>query len=175
MTFFNFFPELKKVNGWHRPLVLACALAGGAAAEVRAQADIGVGISPGLFGLKVGIAVRERAAPLALAVEMAVGPEVWGRVRVSTDGAAADLTRLVREGFYKRELIQLVLLCAWAERPLEKTAARRREGIRLRDLAGELRVDYEALAEASSALEEIVDREYLPRFPERRMRRRREE
>lgn len=114
-------------------------------------------------------------APVARAVELAFGATTWAVVRVSTAGAAADLSRYSSQGFYKRELIELVLMSAEARRQLSVAVEKRKQGARLADIALEYNVDYGRIVERALAIEDVVDRVYLPMFPERRPRKEREE
>jgi hypothetical protein len=118
---------------------------------------------------------KPREAPLAQAVGRIFGDEVWSEVQISTNGPVADLTRLVRQGCYKRELIELLLISAESRRPLKDVAERRRKGVLLADLAKEGGLAYDRVYENALAVEELVDREYLKRFPERRLKVEREE
>ena len=121
------------------------------------------------------LAPRRDAAPVALAVEKAFGPAFWAEVKLSTSGPVADMTRLSRQGFYKVELIELVLLSARSLRPLKTLAEKRRKGASLSELALSHRQDPERLHGTALAVAEIVDRDYLPRWPERRLRYERDE
>lgn len=122
------------------------------------------------------LAARGRfQAPAARAIELAFGATTWSLVRVSTNGAASDLTRYAAQGFYKRELIELVLMSAEAVHPLARSVEDRKKGAKLSQLALNYNLDYAKIVERALAVEEQVDRTYLPLFPERRPRREREE
>jgi hypothetical protein len=108
---------------------------------------------------------------VAAAVENAFGPEFWTKVSVSSAGPAADLGRMAREGCYKLEIIQLLLLAVESGKGLKDVLAKRKEGGKLPALAKGYGLDYDRLYEEALAVEEIVDRDYLPRYPERRARR----
>lgn len=110
-------------------------------------------------------------APVAQALELALGATVWARVQVSTMGPVVDLTRLSDAGYYKRELIVVVLICAEKGKPLKEAVQRRDKGASLRELAAGYGVDYDRVFDAALAVEELVDEHYLPRFPERHKRR----
>jgi len=143
-----------------------------AAAPAGAQ-GIEVGPPPDLW--YSARAERENLAPepVAQALDLTFGATVWAQVKISTEGPVVDLSRLVHEGFYKLELIELVLMSAQKGRPLQKTAAKRREGAALAAIARDYGLDYDRVHEAALALQEVVDREYLPRFPEKAPRRKR--
>jgi len=111
--------------------------------------------------------------PAAEAITLALGATVWAEVKVSTEGPVMDLTRLSLSGYYKRELIELVLISAQAKKPLKDAVEKRAKGASLRQVAEGWGLDYDSLYDAALAVEELVDRLYLPRFPERTLRRER--
>ncbi len=112
------------------------------------------------------------APPLAESLERVFGPDLWAKVEASTAGAAGDVTELLRQGFYKSEVIQLVMLSAEAGRSLRSTVERRLKGASLARIALDYGIAYDAFFERALVVEGIVDRDYMPRFPERRARRR---
>ena len=135
------------------------------AAILPASGQIGIGPNPELWSsLYKRKHQRHAAEPTALALDMAFGEGVWSKVHTSTSGAVVDLSRLVRQGFYKLELIQVVMISLEAKVPLREVAAKRKKGAELAELAKEYKLDHDRLYEAALAMEEIVDREYWPRF-----------
>ncbi|MDD5656916.1 MAG: hypothetical protein PHF00_06635 [Elusimicrobia bacterium] len=148
---------------------LALAAALWLAAAPAAGQGVGVEPAPDLFSLR-RVPARTDPEPLAQALESAFGPATWARVQVSTAGPVADLSALVRGGFYKLELIELTLMSAQAGRPLRLAVEKRRKGAKLAALAKDYGLDYGRLYEAALAVQELVDREYLPRFPEKQPR-----
>jgi hypothetical protein len=143
-----------------------------AAAPAAAQ-GISLGPAPDLWSSSRDRNESFEPEPVAQALDLAFGATVWAQVRISTMGPVVDLTRLVRAGFYKLELIDLVLICAESGRPLQKAAQMRRKGASLSAIAKDYGLDYDRVHEAALAVEETVDREYLPRFPEKIPRRKR--
>jgi len=118
-------------------------------------------------------AVRLRDEPVsyAQAISLAFGATFFAQVQVSTSGAVVDLSRLAREGFYKRELIELLLISAKGRKPLRDLAElRAKKKKSLRDIAASCGADYDAIYEAALRIEATVDQDYLPHFPERRPR-----
>ncbi len=113
-------------------------------------------------------------APLAQALGLVFGPRVWLEVGLSS-APVAELSRLVEEGYYKLEMLQLLLMSARGRRPLREALERRKKGSRLSEIAALYRLDYDRLYESALAVEELLDREYLPRFRERPLRPKREE
>lgn len=148
-----------------------------AASPALAQVDLGAGIGPDMFNYSSGRKYRGRIspAPLALALDRAFGTTTWARVSISTEGPVSEMTAMVRGGYYKLEIIQLILLSAEAGRPLKQTLEKRKKGSKLSELAAEYKLDYDKVYEEALAIEELVNREYLPRFPERKSRRRNDE
>ena len=118
---------------------------------------------------------KEDPPPLALALELTFSATFWNEVHISTMGAVADVADLVRAGCYKLEVIQLVLMSQQGHQPLKKTFEKRKKGAELESLAAEYRLDYGRLYEQALAIQEIVDKRYLPRFPEKRPRKERDE
>lgn len=115
--------------------------------------------------------IRSEAPAVALALDLALGATIWAEVKISTMGPVYELTRLSRQGYYKLELIQIVLLSAQGKTTLKKTLEKRKKGATLADIAKDYMLDYDELYEAALAIEEIVDRQYLPRLTEKRLRR----
>lgn len=113
---------------------------------------------------------KEEPAPLALALNLAFGATIWAEVKISTNGPIVDMTKLVKEGYYKLELIQLILMSAEGRHPLKDTLKKRKKGEKLSRIAADYHLDYDKLYESALAVEELVDRDYLPRFPEKRPR-----
>lgn len=118
---------------------------------------------------------KEDPPPIALALDLTFSATFWNEVQVSTMGAVADLTELSRAGCYKLEIIQLVLMSRQGHQPLAKTFEKRRKGAALESIAAGYGLDYDKLYESALAVQEIVDRDYLPRFPEKRPRKERDE
>ncbi|MBI4679387.1 MAG: hypothetical protein HY748_17565 [Elusimicrobia bacterium] len=151
----------------------AAALAALIAAPALAQEGVGLGLD--LQALGLGPKARThlgRMPPVAAAIENAFGPEFWAKVAVSSAGPAADLSRMAREGCYKLEIIQLLLLSVESGKGLKAVLAERKGGAKLAKIAKDFGLDYDRLYDRALAVEEIVDRYYLPRYPERRARRR---
>lgn len=113
---------------------------------------------------------KEEAPPLALALNLAFGATVWAEVRISTDGPLVEMSRLVRQGYYKLELIELILMASQGRTTLKKTLEKRKKGASLAAIAADYHLDYDRIYESSLAVQEVVDQEYLPRFPEKRRR-----
>lgn len=118
---------------------------------------------------------KQDAPPLALALDLAFGTTIWTQVKISSAGPVVELTQLVKEGYYKLEIIQLVLISSRADSPLKDVLEKRKKGAKLARIAADYKLDYDKVYESALAIEEIVDREYLPRFPERRLKRDRDD
>ena len=144
-----------------------------AAAAPAAAQDVSLGPSQDLWASSRNQPETLEPEPVAQALDLAFGATVWAQVRISTNGPVVDLSRLVRGGFYKLELIDMVLICAEAGRPLQKAVQLRRKGTTLAAIAKDYGLDYDRVHVAALGVEEVVDREYLPRFPEKIPRRKR--
>lgn len=114
-----------------------------------------------------------KPTPAAQAIALAIGAATWAEVKVSTEGPVMELTRLNLAGYYKLELIQLVLLSAQGKKTFKEAVEKRGKGASLRDISKDWGVDYDKLYESALAVEEFVDAQYLPRFPEGSLRRER--
>jgi hypothetical protein len=115
------------------------------------------------------------ASPVALSLNLAFSTTFWQEVQVSTAGAVSDLSLLSKEGFYKLEIIELVLLSRQGHQPLKTTVEKRKKGESLADIAAAYRVDFSKLQEAALAVQELIEERYLPLYPEKRPRREKEE
>ncbi len=118
---------------------------------------------------------KDEPQAIAQAIAMAFSSATWTAIKISTSGAVIDLSRLAREGYYKRELITLVVTAARAKKPLQELVAERRKGASLERIAQSRGLDYDQVYDSALAIEEIVDKEYLPRFPQRGPRRARDD
>lgn len=161
------------------PLLAALWLAAAPAAAVSvapstaplavAPSTAPVAEPPAVFSQAVRL--RDEPVDYAQAISLAFGATFFTQVQVSTSGAVVDLSRLARQGFYKRELIELLLMSAKSRKPLRELAElRAKKKKSLRDIASSSGVDYDAVYEAALRIETTVDQDYLPRFPERRPR-----
>lgn len=114
-------------------------------------------------------------APLALALNLAFGDTFWNQVQVSTMGPVNDVSLLVREGYYKLEIIQMIMISQKGRQPLRKTVEKRRKGEALSRIAAQANIDYDDLYESALAIQDLVDKQYLPRFPDKPPRKERDE
>ncbi len=117
------------------------------------------------------VKLKDEPVAYAQAISLAFGATFFTEVQVSTNGAVTDLSRLAHDGFYKRELIELLLMSAKSRKPLRELAElRAKKKKALREIAQTCKLDYDAIYEAALSIERVVDRDYLPHFPERRPR-----
>jgi hypothetical protein len=110
---------------------------------------------------------KDEPQAVAQAIDMAFSSATWTTIKISTSGPVVELSRLVTQGYYKRELITLVVTAARAKKPFQEVVAKRRKGAALEEIAVGYGLDYDQVYEAALAIEEIVDKQYLPRFPQR--------
>jgi hypothetical protein len=120
-------------------------------------------------------APKEEPAPVALALNLTFSTTFWQEVQISTMGPVSDLSRLSKQGFYKLEIIQLLLMSHEGHQALGKTVAKRKKGAALADIAADYHLEYDKLYESALAVQEIVDKQYLPLFPEKRPKKEKEE
>ena len=141
-----------------RLLLLACL----AASPASAQVDMGAGMGPD--ALLYSERKRPPAPPVhpvALAASLAFDPETWARVHVSSV-PARDLSALLRRGYYKLELLQLVLLAKGAGAKLEEIAAEHDKGSTLRQIAAARKLDFDSLYEEALRIDARVVDALLP-------------
>jgi hypothetical protein len=110
----------------------------------------------------------EGPAPVAQALDLAFGATVWASVHISTMGAVYDLSELSAQGFYERELIELVLIAAKSGQTLKTVCLKRLKGTHLSKIADDAHLSYAKIYDAAEAIQKAVDRDYRPRFPERK-------
>ena len=118
---------------------------------------------------------RLEPSPVALALHLAFSTTFWQEVQISTSGPVSDLSQLSRDGYYKLEIIELLLMSHEARKPLSATVAKRKKGAALADIAADYHLEYGKVYESALAVQEIVDKQYLPLYPEKRPRRERDE
>lgn len=125
----------------------------------------------------VGRAKKPKDEPQAVAqaIDLAFSSATWTAVKLSTSGPVVELSRLAREGFYKRELITLVVTAARAKKPFQELVAKRKKGATLSEISFSCGLDYDAVYESALSIEAIVDKQYLKRFPQRAPKRGRED
>ncbi|MBI3550510.1 MAG: hypothetical protein HY078_15845 [Elusimicrobia bacterium] len=143
------------------PLILAAMCAAG---SVRAQIGVGTGVTPETFG--VGAEERKKEAlppvdPVALAASLAFDATTWTQLQVSTT-APQEMTRLLRKGYYRLELVQMTMLAKESSATFKAIEADREKGVKFRDIAAKRGVDYEALYERALAEDRRVEERYLP-------------
>lgn len=137
-------------------------LAAWLALPAAAQVDIGAGLGPEAF-LHGERSQRDSMPilPLALATSLAFDATTWAKVEVSTS-PAAELSSMLRRGYYKLELIQAVLLASRAKASLKDIAAAHDKGKSMRDLAREKQVEFDPLYEEALKLDQDVVERHLP-------------
>jgi hypothetical protein len=133
-------------------LLLACL-----AAPAAAQDTMGFDSDPALVGTPKKETPRDAVEELGLAVSLAFDATTWVSVGVSSPPAQAA-TQLIRNGHYRFELIQLVLMARTTTATLLDVTAKRAKGKKLRELSKEFDLDYDELYDRASILSADVDR-----------------
>jgi hypothetical protein len=127
------------------------------AAPGRAQVDVGASVGPEAFaGIGGAGVVRSTSSPLALALSLCYDATTWTRIGVSTASPAADLTSLALRGYYKLELVEMILLAVQSGKTLAYLTVRREKGETLRGLAESLSVGFDALEEQALKDDRLV-------------------
>ena len=144
-------------------MIGALALAWLAAAPASAQVGIGTGVGPDAFLYSDDREKKKPSPimPMGLAVSLAFDATTWAAVQASTN-PAADLSALVKRGYYKLELIEAVLVASKAKAPLKAIVALHDKGKTLREVAKTRDVDFDPLYEEALRVDERVTGELLP-------------
>lgn len=122
------------------------------------QVDFGVGVGGDVFGgEKKKKPPKTAVDPFAQVTALAFDATTWMTLQVSTEAAAKDLTRLIHDGIYRQELLELVLMASQAQKPLKDLVKKREKGKKLEKLAEELKLDYDALYEQALRLRAKID------------------
>lgn len=134
------------------------------AARAEAQVDVGAAVGPDVFGVGSGEAKKEGPAsllPLAMATSLAFDATTWAQIKLSSAPAQA-LTAMFYKGYYKLELIQLILLAKRSGGTLSDLVLEREKGAKLRDMAKRLGLDYDGLYDRALNLDREVEERLLP-------------
>jgi len=116
-----------------------------------------IGAGPEAFGLEEEKDRRPPpAAPLPLAVSLALDATAWARVGVST-AASADVAALMGRGYYRLEILQLALLAERSGKRLSELTQRRDKDESLRDIAKSLSVEFDEVYDRAQALARGVE------------------
>lgn len=148
-----------------RKASLVIFLAFAAAPSARAQVDVGTGIGPEQLGLGDPRPSREKPSvlPLALAASLVWDATTWTRLELSTSTAPAEeLTSLIQKGYYRLELLQIVLIAEKAGKPLSSVTELREKGKGLRELASSLGADFDSIYDRSLELDRRIEADILP-------------
>jgi hypothetical protein len=101
---------------------------------------------------------RPTLLPFASVLADAFPPADWAALKVSTSTTKEDLSKLLRGGFYRLELVTLVLTAKRAGEPLSKLVQKRQDGDTLRSIAEGCKIGYDALFDDASSLKLLLDR-----------------
>lgn len=135
-----------------------CAAACLLAAPAAAQGEAGAALTPdaSFFGDQAKASTDAAHTPLALAVSLAFDATTWAAVGVSSP--SVDVPELLARGYYRLEVIELVLMAkAAGKRLLDLRTRRTKDGRTLRQLAEECGLAYEAVSDEAHALSAVVD------------------
>ncbi|MBI5595027.1 MAG: hypothetical protein HY928_02940 [Elusimicrobia bacterium] len=140
-----------------RVLTLAAAAAL-CALPVAAQVGAGASLAPdgGLFDASKGSTEAART-PLALALSLAFDATTWAAVGVSSP--SVEVPELLARGYYRLEVLELVLMAkASGKRLLDLRTRRTKDGRTLRQLAEESGVSYDEVSDQAHVLAGAVER-----------------
>lgn len=149
-----------------RAFALLACLGGLAAEQALAQQPPRLDVGPEIFGEdkqkekeRPREGKRQEADPFATALYDELEPADWTQLGLSSSTPKDDLTRILRSGVYRLELVTLSLLAKRGQQTLTKLLDRREEGETLRSIAESVQIDYDALYDESSKLKRRLDRE----------------
>jgi len=151
----GFRKTLSRVGAYAGGLVLSLAFA----LPCQAQVDVGTGLGPDIFThgsqrmKKLSI-----ASPFALAIGLVIDATTWNQISISTLTPVEEVGLLLRNGYYKLELLQLALMAKDAKLKLKDLVKRREKKESLRQIAKSHSIDYEPLYDKALELSERVDK-----------------
>jgi len=125
------------------------------------DAGLGLGPDPALLsGTAAKKAAEPDMTPMAMGLSLVFDTTTWSEVKVSTADPARVMAKLLRQGCYRLEIIQLVLMARGSGKALAELTAKRKDGkTTLRDLSRELGIDYDPLVERARVLAAQVEAE----------------
>jgi len=129
------------------------------AAPAGAQFGAGAGVGPDFMSERSSDSVavaRAASTPLALALSLSYDSTTWAQVGVSTAAPAAELARFVVRGFYKLELIEMILIAKRSGKTLSYLSTRRDKGETLRKIAESFSLDFDGLYDQSVQDDRLV-------------------
>ncbi|MEE8425185.1 MAG: hypothetical protein V3S11_05125 [Elusimicrobiota bacterium] len=102
---------------------------------------------------------RGRLTPMALAITLVFDSSTWSAIGVSTAAPVGEIASLLGAGYYRLELLQLILMADRSGKHISLlTADRVKEKKSLRDIAKELGLEYDSLYDEAVARSREVDR-----------------
>ncbi|MBI4425918.1 MAG: hypothetical protein HY554_19465 [Elusimicrobia bacterium] len=126
------------------------------------QMEVGTGIGPeAVLYAERGARQLPPAIPLALATSLAFDTTTWAGLHVSSV-PAHDLTRLIRRGYGKLELLEAVLIAAKAGVALTEVTEPHDKGKSLREVAKDRGLDFDPLYEEALRVDQRLVDELLP-------------
>lgn len=141
------------------PLVLTAALA------ATASAQTGLGMD---FGLDAGDAIekseredRSRPFPYAIALEMEFSSATWLTLDLAS-APAKEMTALMVRGYYKLELVELVLTAEKARVPFKEVFKKREKGATLKAIAAGYGLDADQVYDEAAVRRRHLESELLP-------------
>ncbi len=134
-----------------------------APSPVLAQVDLGAGLGPDAF-LRAPQSQQQAppaVTPLGLALSLSFDATTWAAIEVSS-APARVLSEMLRQGYYKLELLQMVLMARRGAGTFKQVQQERGKGRRLREIAESKQVDFDAVYEESLALDARLTARLLP-------------
>ncbi len=102
---------------------------------------------------------RSELTPMSLAITLVFDLKTWSAIGVSTSAPAGEISSMLGDGYYRLELLQLILMAERSGKHISLlTAERTKSKKSLRDLAKELGLEYDSLYDEAVSRSREVDR-----------------
>lgn len=102
---------------------------------------------------------RNKLTPMSLAITLVFDSNTWSKIGVSTSAPVGEIASLLGAGYYRLELLQLILMADRSGKHISLlTADRAKEKKSLRQMAKEFGLEYDSLYDEAVSLSRKVDR-----------------
>lgn len=134
-------------------------------ASSRTQMIFETGIGPDTFagGPKEEKETRPDIQPFARALTLYFNSLTWTQIGISTASPAKELTDFMYHGYYRQEIIQLILMSKESGKSFKEFARERKKEKRFEEIAGKAKIDFSDIVERSIEIRKIIDAKFLPR------------
>ncbi len=130
-----------------------------------AQVFLGAEVGPDSFmgsGQETKPEKKPAVHPYAGALALYFSSATWASIQVSTSAPEKDITVYLYAGYYRQEIIQLIILAEKTGRPLKELAKEREKGGSLSAMAKKAGLDFNEFFEKSLEIRNKIDTQFLP-------------